>query len=142
LRQWWTQKTYYGWTAIPVLLKPKSRGQIRLLANDVNVKPEIIPNYFEHPEDIDTLISAFRFVFNISETKAMKAYDSQFLNDTVPGCEHYKFDTRDYWECHLRILTTTIYHYCGTCKMGSRSDPTAVVDPTLKVFIGNGMSTT
>jgi len=33
----------------------------------------------------------------------------------------------------LRRSAITVYHPVGTCKMGSVSDPTAVVDPTLKV---------
>ncbi|XP_012215914.1 glucose dehydrogenase [FAD, quinone]-like [Linepithema humile] len=138
-RFWNKHKNYYGWSVVPLLLKPKSRGRIRLLANDINVKPEIIPNYFEHAEDIDTLISGIRFLFNVSQTKAMKAYGSYFLNDTAPGCEHYEYDTRDYWECSLRVMTTTIYHYCCTSKMGPESDPTAVVDPTLKVIGVRGL---
>lgn len=136
LSRFWKRHTnYYGWTVVPLLLKPKSRGQIRLMANDINVKPEIIPNYFEHAEDIDTLISGIRFLFKVSQTKAMQAHGSKFLNDTFPQCEHYEFNTRDYWECHLRVITTTFFHYCCTCKMGPKSDPTAVVDPTLKVLL-------
>ncbi|XP_029680079.1 glucose dehydrogenase [FAD, quinone]-like isoform X1 [Formica exsecta] len=40
MNQIWNKYLYkYSWTILPVLLKPKSRGWIRLLANDVNVKP-------------------------------------------------------------------------------------------------------
>ncbi|XP_011706316.1 PREDICTED: choline dehydrogenase, mitochondrial-like isoform X2 [Wasmannia auropunctata] len=34
----------------------------------------------------------------------------------------------------IRIRSSTLFHPCGTCKMGPRGDPTAVVDPTLKVI--------
>ena len=34
----------------------------------------------------------------------MQAYGSQFLNDTALGCENYKYDTREYWECYLRAM--------------------------------------
>ncbi|XP_023235644.1 choline dehydrogenase, mitochondrial-like [Centruroides sculpturatus] len=32
-----------------------------------------------------------------------------------------------------RVYTVSIYHPAGTCKMGNLSDPTAVLDPQLRV---------
>ena len=52
---------------------------------------------------------------------------------TVPGCEMYPLYTRDYMRCMAQHLTATISHPVGTCKMGPRGDPTAVVDPELRV---------
>ena len=37
-----------------------------------------------------------------------------------------------YWECLIRHLTCTSYHPVGTCKMGPKSDQTAVVDSNLR----------
>ena len=39
----------------------------------------------------------------------------------------------------LRAKADTAYHPCGTCKMGSESDPTAVVDSKGLVFGMNGL---
>jgi len=40
----------YDYSILPILLKSKSHGRITLLANNngklINVKPEIVPNYF------------------------------------------------------------------------------------------------
>lgn len=125
----------FGWTLLPMLLRPKSRGQINLLANDVNVKPEIVPNYFDDPEDVRTMIAGIRASLNVSRTKAMQVFGSRLANDTLPGCENYEYDSDAYWECAIRTISCTIYHYAGTCKMGPSNDPTAVVDPKLKVFV-------
>ncbi|KYQ55060.1 Glucose dehydrogenase [acceptor] [Trachymyrmex zeteki] len=135
MHQIWNKYTStYGWTILPMLLKPKSRGRIRLLANNINVKPEIVPNYFDNPEDVKTMIDGIKAAISIGQTKAMKMFGSQLLNDTFPGCENYEYDSYDYWECAMRTATLTIYHYTGTCKMGPKGDPTAVVDPRLKVI--------
>ncbi|XP_011861343.1 PREDICTED: glucose dehydrogenase [FAD, quinone]-like [Vollenhovia emeryi] len=129
----------YGWTIIPMLLRPKSRGRIRLLANDVNVKPEIVPNYFDDPEDVETMIAGIKAAISVGQTKAMQTFDSRLSNDTFPGCEKYDYDSHAYWECAVRTASITIYHFSGTCKMGPRGDPTAVVDPRLKVIGVKGL---
>ncbi|XP_067216584.1 glucose dehydrogenase [FAD, quinone]-like isoform X2 [Linepithema humile] len=125
----------HGWSILPMLLKPKSRGRIRLLANDINVKPEITPNYFDDPEDVETMIAGIRNAISVGQTEAMQAFGSELLNDTLPGCEKYEYDSYAYWECAVRTLSCTIYHYSGTCKMGPRGDATAVVDPKLKIYV-------
>ncbi|EZA53936.1 Glucose dehydrogenase [acceptor] [Ooceraea biroi] len=124
----------YGWSILPMLLKPKSRGQIRLLANDVNVKPEIVPNYYDHPDDVNTMIAGIKAALSVGQTRAMREFNSRLLDDIIPGCESYEYNSDAYWECAVRTLSFTIYHYSGTCKMGPRKDPTAVVDPKLKVI--------
>ncbi|XP_029174503.1 glucose dehydrogenase [FAD, quinone]-like [Nylanderia fulva] len=135
MRQIWNKYTnYYGWSILPMLLKPKSRGRIRLLRNNVNVKPEIEANYFDDPEDVKTMIAGIRVAIKVGQTRAMQAFGSQLCNDTLPGCENYIYDSDAYWECAIRMVPCTIYHYSGTCKMGPKEDPTAVVDPRLKVI--------
>jgi choline dehydrogenase-like flavoprotein len=131
---WQKYEGAFGWSILPMLLKPKSRGRIRLLANNINIKPEIIPNYFDNPDDIDTMIAGIKAGLNISRTKAMQAFNSRIIDDIIPGCENHKYDSYAYWECAIRTISCTIYHYSGTCKMGPRKDPTAIVDPKLKVF--------
>ncbi|XP_076665159.1 glucose dehydrogenase [FAD, quinone] [Andrena cerasifolii] len=118
----------------PMLLKPRSRGSIRLQSSDVNVKPRIVPNYLNDPEDIRVIIKGIRAAVQVCRTRAMRKLGVAFYNKTVPECENYPFDSDDYWLCNTRMQTLTIYHYSGTCKMGPLNDKTAVVDPALKVI--------
>ena len=50
-----------------------------------------------------------------------------------------RFGTRKYWRCHIRHLPLTIYHQCGTCRMGPRRDSRSVVDPRLRVIGVRGL---
>ncbi|XP_011705650.1 PREDICTED: glucose dehydrogenase [FAD, quinone]-like, partial [Wasmannia auropunctata] len=125
---------YHSWTVVPVLLKPKSRGRITLLANNVNVKPKIVPNYFNDSDDVNTMIAGIRAALKIGQTKVMQAFNSQLLNMTNVECDKHEYDSDAYWECMIRISSSTVFHPSGTCKMGPRGDPTAVVDPRLKVI--------
>ncbi|XP_034185970.2 glucose dehydrogenase [FAD, quinone] [Osmia lignaria lignaria] len=124
----------YSWGVFPMLLRPKSRGWIRLRSRDVNVKPRIVANYLDDPEDIRVLLKGIRFALQVGETKAMRRLGVKFYNRTVSDCDKYPFDSDDYWLCNTRMETLSIYHYSGTCKMGPKNDKTAVVDPTLKVI--------
>ncbi|XP_020278032.1 glucose dehydrogenase [FAD, quinone]-like [Pseudomyrmex gracilis] len=128
----------YGWSIVPILLKPKSRGRIRLIANDVDVKPEIIPNYYDDPEDVRTMINGIKTAIKISNTKSMRAFNPEML--VIPNfCDQYTLESHAFWECAIRTISNTLYHYSGTCKMGPRADPTAVVDPELKVIGVRGL---
>nr|XP_003705713.2 PREDICTED: glucose dehydrogenase [FAD, quinone]-like [Megachile rotundata] len=129
----------HTWGTFPMLLKPNSRGWIRLKSKNANVKPSIVANYLDDAEDIRVILKGIRMALRIGQTKAMRKLGAKFYNKTVAECEKYPFDSDDYWLCNTRMETLTIYHYCGTCKMGPVSDKTAVVDPTLKVIGVKGL---
>ncbi|XP_075217852.1 glucose dehydrogenase [FAD, quinone] [Lycorma delicatula] len=125
------------WSAIPVLLRPRSKGQIKLRSKNPFDYPLIYPNYFFDHFDMLTLIEGAKLVIAMSRTKAFQQFGSKLHNIPYVGCEtifaQYGY-TDPYWECIARQYTVTIYHPVGTCKMGPYWDPEAVVDPELKVY--------
>ncbi|XP_051160391.1 glucose dehydrogenase [FAD, quinone]-like [Leptopilina boulardi] len=127
------------WTILPLLLRPKSSGWIRLRSRNPLVYPDINPNYFTHKEDIDVLVEGIRIAMAVSNSSAFQRFGSRPLRTKMPGCQKYTFDTYEYWECAIRHFTFTIYHPTGTCKMGPKTDPTAVVDPRLRVYGVKGL---
>lgn len=127
------------WTILPLLLRPKSTGWVRLASNKPFDKPIIEPNYFAHREDINVLVEGIKIAINISATNAMKRFGSRPHTIPFPGCRHLKFMSDEYWECSLRQFTFTIYHPTSTCKMGPSTDEKAVVDPRLKVYGVQGL---
>jgi len=123
-----------AWSIIPLLLRPKSRGTVRLRNSNPFYKPIINANYFSDPMDIATLVEGAKLAVQISEAKVFQQFGSRLHRIKLPGCKHLKFGSDAYWECHIRHISMTIYHPVGTAKMGPPSDPTAVVDPRLKVY--------
>ncbi|CAO1442393.1 unnamed protein product [Diamesa serratosioi] len=123
----------------PMVLRPKSRGRIKLRSNNPFESPSINPNYFSDPHDIDTSIRGIKAMIKLLDTKAFAECDAKLLDTPVPGCKHLEFNTDPYWECFTRHFTFTIYHHCGTAKMGPSSDKRAVVDPRLKVYGVTGL---
>ncbi|XP_032663997.1 glucose dehydrogenase [FAD, quinone] [Odontomachus brunneus] len=127
------------WSILPLLLRPKSKGWVRLKSRNPLVHPEINPNYFAYKEDMDVCVEAIRLALRVSNTSAFQRFGSRPHTIRMPGCHQYPFDTYEYWECAVRHFTFTIYHPTGTCKMSPRSDPTAVVDPRLRVYGVKGL---
>nr|CAD7258096.1 unnamed protein product [Timema shepardi] len=118
---------------LPVLLHPKSKGEILLRDGDPNSLPLINPRYLTHQRDVDTLYRGILLIKKIISTPAMQSLGASLNPNIMPGCEQYLFDSEDYWKCYIRHLTLTAYHPVGTCKMGPKSDPSSVVDFDLRV---------
>ncbi|XP_078040734.1 uncharacterized protein LOC144471980 [Augochlora pura] len=125
-------KTAYA--GLPLLLRPRSRGYVKLRSSNVDHHPIIVPNYFQDPHDIDVLIEGANFMYNLSQTPSLKSLNARANPNRIPECSSYEFPSDDYWKCFARFYTMTIYHPVGTCKMGPATDKMAVVDPRLKVY--------
>uniref|UniRef100_A0A8D8TF30 Glucose dehydrogenase [FAD, quinone] n=1 Tax=Cacopsylla melanoneura TaxID=428564 RepID=A0A8D8TF30_9HEMI len=126
------------WTIMPLLLRPKSRGWIRLKSSSPFQHPIINPNYFDEPSDIAAIVEGVKIALQVNNARPFRQFNSRLHTRPIPGCTKYPFNSDPYWECAIRYFSMTIYHPVGTCKMGPESDSEAVVDPRLRVHgIGN-----
>ncbi|XP_039961794.1 glucose dehydrogenase [FAD, quinone]-like [Bactrocera neohumeralis] len=123
-----------GFMIFPMILRPKSRGRVLLKSNDPFKYPLLYANYFAHPDDLDIAVRGVLKTISLIEKPAFKAINARMLERVMPGCAKVPYKSRAYWECYVRHFTFTIYHYSGTAKMGPVTDPTAVVDPRLRVY--------
>ncbi|KAG8222613.1 hypothetical protein J437_LFUL002606 [Ladona fulva] len=117
----------------PMILRPKSKGYIRLRNKDPMQYPLFYHNYLTDPHDVAVMREGVKTALAIGETQTMKQYGARLHRIPVPGCRHLKPFTDPYWECVVRHYTMTIYHQCCTAKMGPDGDPYAVLDPELRV---------
>ncbi|CAB3374233.1 Hypothetical predicted protein [Cloeon dipterum] len=122
-----------AWTVWPMILKPNSRGWVRLKSKNPMAWPIMYGNYFDDPNDLESVVEGIKFSIELSKTRAFQKYNSTLHDIPLPGCAHLEFNTDDYWRCAVRQMTTTLHHQCGTAKMGPASDPDAVVDHELQV---------
>lgn len=122
-----------GFMVFPMVLRPGSKGFVRLRSKNPFHSPIIDMGYFSDPADLDVLVAGVRLTQGLAKTRALQKYDAKLLKSILPGCRQFKFDSDDYWKCHARHFSFTIYHQSGTCKMGPISDRTTVVDPRLRV---------
>jgi len=122
-------------TISPLILRPESRGKIRLQSTNPYDKPLFEAGYFNNPQDIKTLVEGVKIALVIAKTKAFTKLGARFWDKIpMPGCEHTVLWSDDYWACMCRHHTTTLYHHVGSAKMGPHTDHDSVVNHELKVY--------
>lgn len=127
-------------SVLPMILRPKSRGFIKLHSKNPLRYPLLYHNYLTHPDDVKVMREGVKLAIAYGETLSLKhQFGANFYHRKVPNCRHLPAFTDEYWECFIRQYTMTIYHMSGTCKMGVESDPFAVVDPKLRLHGIHGL---
>ncbi len=113
----------HGFSVHACVLRPESRGTVRLASNDIAAAPAIDPAFLSDARDIAVLRAAVRQTHRICEAPALSHYEPK---------DRYPFDINDddALDANLRARADTVYHPVGTCRMGA--DAGAVVDPRLK----------
>ena len=106
--------------------RPNSRGNIRLLSKEINDDPLIDPGYLSNEKDLYDLECAYDFVRKISQTHSLDN-----IIDHPIGIDLVKSSAKEMIS-HFRQNATSLYHPCGTCKIGPDKD-TGVVSDRLKV---------
>ncbi|KAJ5352266.1 Glucose-methanol-choline oxidoreductase C-terminal [Penicillium brevicompactum] len=114
----------------PNIPRPRSRGRLFLTSADPSVKPSLDFRYFTDPEGYDaaTIVAGLKAAREIAKQSPFKEW---IKREVAPGP---KIQTDEELSEYGRRVAHTVYHPAGTTKMGDvRSDPLAVVDPTLKI---------
>jgi choline dehydrogenase-like flavoprotein len=117
----------YGYTLHACMLRPRSRGTIRLKSADPGDKPAIRANYLSDTEgyDLRMLLEGVKLSRAIFAAGPFDAYRGEeiFPGDGVRSeAETVAF---------IRRKAETVYHPVGTCRMGADAD--CVVDSELRV---------
>ena len=112
-------------TSGPVLVRPKSRGWVRLRSADPGAKPRILTNSLAEDEDVAALRAG---VERAREIAAAGPLAEVVGRELFPGPE---VDTDEAIAADARRRVELLYHPVGTCRMGGGED--AVVGPDLRV---------
>ncbi|KAJ8673804.1 hypothetical protein QAD02_005066 [Eretmocerus hayati] len=118
---------------IPVNLHAKSRGYLRLASSNPLDAPTICSQDLQDPQDIAVICEGVNVVLSLLEAPTMKRLKLTLTSEPLHECSHHEFKSYDYWHCAIRYDTRTENHQAGSCKMGPKSDPMAVVDSRFRV---------
>ncbi|SHH09119.1 GMC family oxidoreductase [Bradyrhizobium erythrophlei] len=106
---------------VPSLMRPRSRGSVKLASGDPRVPALIDPNYLSEPADLDLLVEGVSLAREIGAGAAFADWRAQ---EVYPGPEGT--NTTDIRKFVLRAADS-FHHPVGTCRIG------AVVDEALRV---------
>jgi 4-pyridoxate dehydrogenase len=121
------KKSYEDGFAIrAALLRPQSRGHVRLKSADPLKAPAIIQNFLATERDWQILRAGIRMAEEVGHQGALRP----FVGKKLAPLARTDADLNAY------IMQTgiTVHHPLGTCKMGVPTDDLAVVDSNLSVF--------
>jgi choline dehydrogenase len=116
-----------GVTLTVCLLRPRSRGTVRLASADPLARPLIDGGFLRDPEDVRLMIAGLRYAREILEHSPMR---KKIAREILPG-PTATLDTSLHDHCKQTVKTN--YHPVGTARMGHENDPLAVVDSKLRV---------
>lgn len=107
--------------------RPHSRGYVEARSTDVHDDPIIQPNYLAESYDQRTIVSGIKLSRKFLGTPEFAKY---VVRESVPGPS---IQGDDELLDFARQNGSTIYHFCGTSRMGPKTDVNAVVDDRLRV---------
>ena len=117
----------YGLTVTTVVVKPKSRGEVRLRSANPADKPLVSPNLLLHPDDMAAMIAGQRFFVRAFQTGPLA---SRIKRLAIP--DPARLDEVTLAD-HCRRFVKTNYHPASTARMGADGDPMAVLDARMRV---------
>ena len=120
--------TQHGFQAHVGPMRSQSRGRITLQSRDPFAAPRINFNYMSHPQDWAEMRACVRLT---REIFSMTAFDTTRGAEIQPGSAVTADADID---AFVRDKVETAYHPCGACRMGTTSNPAAVVDPQCRVI--------
>ncbi len=119
-----------AWSISPGLVRPKSRGSVRLTSANPADNVSIDGGFLKHPDDLTALVRGIELCREIGNSGPMKEFVKR---EIMPGALNKK-DMQNF----ARNATGTYFHESCTCKMGR--DDMSVVNNKLAVYGIEGLS--
>jgi choline dehydrogenase-like flavoprotein len=114
-----------GMTVGIIQQRPRSSGSIHAASRDPLAPPAIQPRFLSDPDDRRRVVAAIRIARRIAARPSLATVVEREMN---PGPDA---DTDEALLAWARATGQTLYHPCGTCRMGPGEG--SVVDPRLRV---------
>src|ERR1700719_2244647 len=113
-----------SWAMFGGLVRPKSRGRIRLTGPNPLDPLQIEPRHLSHPDDLQAAIACVQLCREIGNSDALRPFTkSEVMPGNLKGAELENF---------IRDSVVTYWHQTCTAKMGR--DSMSVVDASLQVY--------
>ena len=120
-----------GYSLHVCLLRPRSRGSLRLAGPDPSAAPLIDPAFLQDADDVRRLVAGVRLAREVLAQPALARHGGRESADSREAVDERSI------EAFVRQHADSTYHPVGSCRMGQGGD--AVVDPALRVHGVGGL---
>lgn len=127
----WMEGPEHGYTIVGGLIRPESRGALRLRSADPDAPLSLDPRLLTCDADLEALAASVEQCREVARQPALAEWTKEEL---YPGPS---VRTREDVRTYVRRTIASYHHQAGTCKMGS--DELSVVDPELRVYGVDGL---
>jgi choline dehydrogenase-like flavoprotein len=110
-----------AYVLVPCLMRPLSRGSVKLASSNPLAPALIDPNYLSEPADVDVLAEGVALARDIGAAAAFADWRAE---EIYPGPSWANTADQRHF---IRRATNSFHHPVGTCRIG------AVVDEALRV---------
>ena len=121
----------HGYSCHVCILQPRSRGRVRLAANEARTLPLIDPAFFADADDMQRMVRGVHRMREILSQPALAGLGGDELEHSAQARSDAEI------EQFIRNYGDTIYHPVGSCRMGP--GPLDVVDAQLRVHGVQGL---
>jgi choline dehydrogenase len=126
------------------LMKPHSRGTLKLRSKDPSIQPDIRLNLASDPDDVRRLGEGLKLLGRLVQTPQLEALgsDNVTLGDGEMMSAHRfagLLQEPEWVEGHIARAVRHYVHPVGTARMGPAGDPGAVVDQYCHVHRASGL---
>ncbi|KOB63313.1 putative ecdysone oxidase [Operophtera brumata] len=132
----WYEKNINSYVVFIVanLLHPNSRGCTSLNTTDTTSDPITKLGLYSNDTDLDTIATLMhRTIEPLLNSTALQSLGAEFV-DLGICTEHTRF-SQSYWKCYALAMSSTMWHYAGTCMMGKVVDGNLSVMGTTKLSV-------
>lgn len=119
----------HGWTACAGVLRPRSRGRVRLTGPGPRDPVSVVDNMLAHRDDLEVAVASVELAREIGNSEPVRRFNKR---EVMPG----NLTRRDL-ERFIRDAAECYFHQSCTAKMGR--DSMSVVDANLKVYGMDGL---
>jgi choline dehydrogenase-like flavoprotein len=121
----------HGYSCHVCVLRPLSRGSVRLDGKDPMTPPLVDPNFLGERDDMDRMVRGFHIMRKILSQPALAGHGGRESGASARAQTDLQI------EHFIRDHADTIYHPVGSCRMGN--SPLDVVDAQLRVHGMQGL---
>lgn len=121
----------HAFSLVPIIMRPKSRGRLQLKSKNPFQWPKMKPNYFQHADDMNTLVEGLKLVslillsidfhpikfhfislkvHRLGESQSFQKYGGRLHRHPYLGCENHIFGSDNYWKCCIKGYTSSLQH--------------------------------